>query len=297
MSDFEYENHSNGFAGYNYQLDNFNQFEPEECNQDGFENGLEIQAKIEEKILGNLNQRQKEAVLSENPSTLVIAGAGSGKTAVLTRRVAYLIANGVVPGQILCLTFTNKAAKEMNNRVRKLLYEVGINLPFLPSWSDNYIQNPLLCTFHALGVKILREYGEYIEIKKNFNILDEDDRKKVINECIRELNLDPKQFSTSLITYFIGLCKQEMLEAENSRRVSKDFLNQFHQIYRLYEQKLRSSQAIDFDDLILLPNLILRKFTEVRTALQNRWHHIMVDEFQDTNPAQFETIKMLSGKI
>lgn len=249
------------------------------------------------KILDGLNSRQQQAVLSSHPSTLVIAGAGSGKTAVLTRRVAYLIASGVLPGNILCLTFTNKAAKEMNNRVRKLLFEVGIDLPFVPSWSDNYAVNPLLCTFHALGVKILREYGEKIDIKKSFNILDEDDRKKIINASVKELNLDPKQFTPSLVSYFIGLCKQELLLASDSRRVSKDFLAPFHQIYRLYEQKLRSSQAVDFDDLILLPNIILADFVEVRTELQGRWHHIMVDEFQDTNPAQFSIIRMLAGEI
>lgn len=114
-------------------------------------------------ILNTLNQNQVAAVKSVTGSTLVIAGAGSGKTAVLTRRVAYLIANEQIPGRILCLTFTNKAAREMNKRVHSLLSEVDMSLPQIPAWKEDYLQNPLLCTFHSLGVRLLREFGSEID--------------------------------------------------------------------------------------------------------------------------------------
>jgi len=247
----------------------------------------------EEKILENLNKRQLEAVISQSPSTLVIAGAGSGKTAVLTRRVAYLIARGETPGKIVCLTFTNKAASEMNTRVRDLLKKVDINLPFVPPWSSDYTNSPLLCTFHALGVKILREFGDELGFQKDFNILDSSDQKTIIKETLKELNVDPKQVNPSLVSYFISSCKQELLEAKDSQNLTKDFLPVFHNLYKKYEQKLKKLNAVDFDDLILKTYLLLANFPEVRQILHRRFQHVLVDEFQDTNPAQFEIIKLL----
>jgi DNA helicase-2/ATP-dependent DNA helicase PcrA len=254
------------------------------------ENSKEIQ----EKILGGLNSRQFEATKAVTGSTLVIAGAGSGKTAVLTRRVAYLIAGGTPGGQILCLTFTNKAAKEMNTRVNSLLENVGIFIPRVPIWSSDYQHAPLLSTFHSLGVRLLREFGEKIELKKEFSILDMDDQKKIIREILKELNVDQKNLQPSLVTYFISQCKQELLLARDSRKISKDFLPIFHQVYAKYEAKLKASSSVDFDDLILLSYILLRDNSDVRSTIQERWRHVLVDEFQDTNPAQFEIIRLIA---
>ncbi len=248
------------------------------------------------KLLEGLNQKQAEAVQQTSGATLVIAGAGSGKTTVLTRRVAYLIAQGVLPGKILCLTFTNKAAEEMNQRVRKLLAENGINLPYIPTWREDYINSPLLCTFHSLGVRLLREFGDRIDLKKDFTILDSDDQKRVAKEIIKEMNLDTKTYQPSPFLYFVSQCKQELLTSDRSSQIGRDFMPIFHQFYRRYEQKLRSSHAVDFDDLLLLPYLLISQNSDVHEILLDRWHHIMVDEFQDTNEAQFALVKLLCPK-
>jgi DNA helicase II / ATP-dependent DNA helicase PcrA len=247
-----------------------------------------------DKILDNLNENQRKAVLSVSGANLVIAGAGSGKTAVLTKRVAYLIREGVIPGRILCLTFTNKAAGEMNVRVKKLLTEVGIDLPQIAPWKADYIQNPLLCTFHSLGVRVLREYGNLLELKKEFTILDTDDQKKIIRNILKELNVDPKNLQPSLALYFISQCKQNGLLPDSSRKLKLDYLPIFHQIYAKYQAHLKLNHTVDFDDLILYTYILLRDYLVVREELQNRWWHIMVDEFQDTNQPQFEIIKLLS---
>jgi DNA helicase II / ATP-dependent DNA helicase PcrA len=257
---------------------------------------LQILSETEEKILQDLNNKQIESVSSLEGSTLVIAGAGSGKTAVLVRRVAYLIAKGELPGNILCLTFTNKAAKEMNERVRKLLENVNINLPNLPPWQNDYLRIPLLCTFHSLGVRILREFGEEIDLKKEFTILDTEEQKKIIKQIQKDLNIDQKNLQANLVSYFISKCKQELLTPENSHKLTQDYLPVFHQIYKKYQEVLSKNQAVDFDDLILSPYLILKNSALTRQILQNRWTHIMIDEFQDTNPAQFELVKLLIPK-
>jgi len=245
------------------------------------------------KILHGLNHRQEEAAESLIGETLVIAGAGSGKTAVLTRRCAMLIANGAIPGSVLSLTFTNKAAAEMNQRIRKLLEEIGIFLPFIPSWRQDYVSAPLFCTFHSLGVRLLREFGEIINLKNDFTILDSDDQGKVIKQILKDLNIDTKTLQPSLASYFISQCKQESLMAKDSNKLAKEFIPTFHQIYARYEAQLKTLQVVDFDDLILLPTQILKTSLEARTTCQNRWQHIQIDEFQDTNSAQFELVKLL----
>ncbi len=244
-------------------------------------------------LTGKLNDKQKSAVKSITGQTLVIAGAGSGKTAVLTRRCAYLICLGVTPGKILSLTFTNKAAAEMNKRIKEILTEIGINLPVLPPWKEDYLSNPLFCTFHSLGVRILREFGQVLGYKKEFTILDKEDHLKLIRSIMKEMNLDQKQILPSLVSHFIGLCKQELLTAENSHLLSKEFLPVFHKIYAQYEERLKNNQSVDFDDLVIIPYLILKNNPEIRKICQDRWTHVQVDEFQDTNKAQFEIIKLL----
>ncbi len=245
-------------------------------------------------ILAGLNDKQLAAATSITGSTLVIAGAGSGKTSVLTRRLALLISQKIQPGKILSLTFTNKAAGEMNSRVYELLAKNGINLPRIPVWQQDYVNAPLLCTFHSLGVRLLREFGEYLELKKEFSIIDSDEQKKIIKKILKELNVSEKNLQPSLASYFIGQCKQELLTADQSKRLNKEFLPIFHQIYRKYEEHLITNHAVDFDDLILKTYLLLHNHPEVRQIVNQRWSHIMVDEFQDTNPAQFEIVKLLS---
>ena len=244
-------------------------------------------------LTDKLNDKQKSAVKSIEGETLVIAGAGSGKTAVLTRRCAYLICLGVVPGSILSLTFTNKAAAEMNKRIKEILAEIGVNLPIIPPWKEDYLSNPLFCTFHSLGVRILREFGQSLGYKKEFTILDKEDHLKLIRSIMKEMNLDQKQILPSLVSHFIGLCKQELLTAENSSLLSKEFLPIFHGIYAKYEDRLRKNQSVDFDDLVILPYLILRDNETARNICQNRWRHVQIDEFQDTNKAQFAMVKLL----
>ena len=244
-------------------------------------------------ILQGLNNNQSNAVQSITGSTLVIAGAGSGKTAVLARRVAYLIASGEIAGRILCVTFTNKGAGEMNSRVAKLLTEVGYDLPNIPPWQSDYVNKPLICTFHSLGVRLLREFGDRINLKKEFNILDSDEQKKIVRGIQSDLNIDPKKMNPSQALYFISQCKQELLLAKDSRRISKEFLPVFHQIYGRYEAILNQNQTVDFDDLILQYYIVLRDNTDFVELLRQRWWHILVDEFQDTNQSQFELIQLL----
>ena len=245
-------------------------------------------------IFTGLNTPQQDAVRSIEGETLVIAGAGSGKTAVLIRRVAYLISQGEEPGSILCLTFTNKAAAEMNGRVKKMLESLDIFLPQVPPWSDRYILlNPLLCTFHSLGVRLLREFGEYIGVKKTFSILDSDDVEKIVKQLLKKNNLDVKNYPPRGITSFISACKQELLLPENSHRLSKEYPEVVHRLYREYQAHLRENQVVDFDDLIILMHQLLSEHEEVKQVLQARWKHIMVDEFQDTNNAQFEVVRLL----
>jgi DNA helicase II / ATP-dependent DNA helicase PcrA len=244
-------------------------------------------------IINGLNARQIEAVNSLDGETLVLAGAGSGKTAVLTRRCANLIINGAVPGSILSLTFTNKAAKEMNDRMRKLLIAMGYNLPINRPWENDYSNTPLFCTFHALGVRLLREFVEEAGLKPGFSILDSDDVTKMIKAIIKELAIDDKALTASLVSYFIGQCKQELLLPERSKRLSKEFLPVFHKIYAIYARKCSESNVVDFDDLILKTYFLLKDYPELRSKLQQRWQHIQVDEFQDINLPQFKIISLL----
>jgi DNA helicase II / ATP-dependent DNA helicase PcrA len=244
-------------------------------------------------IFAGLNEPQAQAVRAVQGETLVIAGAGSGKTAVLTRRCAYLIAQGEPPGSILCLTFTNKAAKEMNERLDTLLTAQNILLPRTPTWNFDYNIRPLLCTFHALGVRLLREFGEPLGLKKEFTILDTDDQQKIIKNALKELNLDPKQYSPKLVSYFISQCKQELLTADFAYQLEAEYPDILRTLYKKYEAALIQSNVVDFDDLIMRSYLLLKHHPDVQKAIQTRWHHILVDEFQDTNKAQFELIKLL----
>jgi DNA helicase II / ATP-dependent DNA helicase PcrA len=245
-----------------------------------------------------MNDQQQQAIESLEGETLVIAGAGSGKTSVLTKRVANLIQHGVEPSSILCVTFTNKAAAEMRSRVYTELRNLNIEVPQVPSWSEEYLlYNPLVCTFHSLGVKILREFGDRISLKKNFTILDSDDQEKIIKNIISKQNLDPKQYPVRPLISFISSCKQELLSPSKSRRLEKEYPEVVHRIYSEYQQALSNNDSVDFDDLIFRTHELISNNVEIRTILHNRWKHIMVDEFQDTNQAQYSLIQLMYNPI
>lgn len=254
---------------------------------------VKVESMQEQILLKGLNQRQTEAVESITGSTLVIAGAGSGKTAVLTRRVAYLVSQGVVPGTILCLTFTNKAAREMQHRVRSILESVQIYLPSISPWIIDYTQVPLISTFHSLGMRLVREFGDFLGYNNSCSILDDDEQKKIIKSLMDARNLNEKTLSPKLVSYFISQCKQELLIAKESKKITREYLPVFHQLYADYEAVLKKNNSVDFDDLLFVPYQILSQNEEIRTIVQNRWLHVLVDEFQDTNLAQFELIQLI----
>lgn len=242
-------------------------------------------------ILEGLNHSQKEAVLTTEGPLLVIAGAGSGKTKVLVHRIAHLISQGILPRSILAVTFTNKAAREMEQRVAQLIA------------NDNG-QMPWLGTFHALGVYILRQDGHHIGIPRNFSILDEDDAVGIIKRALKKFELDPKQFQPARIRSVISKLKnasktpESYLEeaAEELAGYPKAILN----VFTAYEEELKESNALDFDDLLLKTVHLLKNNPETLQKYRTRWSHILVDEYQDTNQIQYQLTTMLaleSGNI
>ncbi len=224
-------------------------------------------------FLKDLNKQQFEAVTHDVGSVFVIAGAGTGKTRTLTMRIAYLIAQGYDPSRIMAVTFTNKAAKEMKSRVIDM---VG------PSASQVWMY-----TFHAFGLQILRKhihllpYGYLL----NFNIIDEEDAKVIIKEVIKSLNLEPKDYSMKHQRHIISLYKTSRLDAFE--------FNDEENIYLGYVKYLRENQFVDFDDLILYTQELLKTNEEIRTYYQQYFEHILIDEFQDTDVIQYDIIKML----
>ena len=223
--------------------------------------------------LESLNSKQKEAVEATEGPVLVVAGAGAGKTKVITERVKYLIEKGVSPESILAVTFTNKAAGEMKSRVAR--------------------GGPFIGTFHALGLLIIRENLQKFGIAKNFTILDEDDALKLIKECLTELKIDPKQFDPSRIRNNISRLKNQMMPADEFTDEST-FEKILGRVRRLYEEKTNAQNLLDFDDLLLKPVLLFKKDAEALRKYQERWRYIHIDEYQDTNEAQYVISKMLA---
>jgi hypothetical protein len=230
-----------------------------------------------------LNERQREAVITTEGPVLVIAGAGSGKTKVLTTRIAYLIENKKVNFEnILAITFTNKAAKEMKDRVSNLL--------------QRNIRKMHISTFHSFGVEILREYGYLINLDKNFTILDSDDSLKVIKIIVDDMNLS-KTLSPRHIKEVISSYKNKLILPEEAEKKTYTFEEkQIVEIYEKYNNKLCNSNSVDFDDLLLKPYMILDKYSNVLDQLQEKYKYILIDEYQDTNDAQYFLVKMLSSK-
>lgn len=240
-----------------------------------------------EDILKNLNKEQLEAVKHSKGSLLILAGAGSGKTRVLTSRIAHLIKSGVKAREILAVTFTNKAAKEMRARLGAILGEEVVKYMWVG-------------TFHSICGRILRQdvdafaFPSGKKLDKNFTIYDEQDSIAVIKNAIKKLNLDDKIYAPKLVKSIISNAKNKMQDAFSFSTFARDFKSQkIAEIFEEYENALNNNNAIDFDDMLMLAVKLLEKCPEVREKYFAKFQHIMVDEFQDTNQAQYELVKML----
>ncbi len=240
-----------------------------------------------------LNKEQKEAVESTEGPLLIIAGAGAGKTRVITQRIINLIKKGVEPKDILAVTFTNKAAKEMKARIKETIFK---EISFNSVTEDSY--TPQISTFHALGVKIIKENSHLLGIKKHFTIYDRSDSIKTIKECAKELGFDPKNLEPKKILSIISKQKGEGVEVTDITETLEEynFIEKIAiEIWDKYEKRLKKQNALDFDDLLLKTKKILQD-PEILKHYQNKWKYIHIDEYQDTNKIQDELTKLLSKK-
>lgn len=235
-------------------------------------------------LVDSLNDRQKEAVVNTDGPMLILAGAGSGKTKVLTTKVAYLIEEkNIDSNNILAITFTNKAAKEMKERIFKL-----------EGNSAFYIQ---ISTFHSFGLKILKENCELLGYEKNFTILDSDDSLSIIKKIMKELNIDANKYNPKAIKNVISNNKNEIIDPEKySLYVNTDFDEIALEVYRKYEKSLKINNAVDFDDLLILPLKLFNNNPGVLQKYQEKYKYVFIDEYQDTNEPQYILSKMISAK-
>jgi len=236
--------------------------------------------------LSYLNEQQKAAVLHTEGPLLILAGAGTGKTSVLTSRLAHIINKKLAfPNNILAVTFTNKAAKEMQLRIGNIIGKAveGMN------W---------LGTFHSIGTKLLRMHAELVDLKSDFTILDTDDQLKVIKEVIKLLDIDEKQFPPRLFLSFIDQCKNKGLTPERVKtEIDLDFIHEKSiEVYKNYQQRLKTLNSADFGDLLMLPLQILIKNKAILDKFQSTFKYILVDEYQDTNTVQYQLLRILSQK-
>lgn len=234
-------------------------------------------------LLSGLNKEQKEAVLHNEGPLLILAGAGSGKTRVLTHRIAYLIKeHGIYPSNILAITFTNKAAREMRERIDSLIGDLS---------NDMWVG-----TFHSICIRILRRDIEKLGYDRSFVIYDTTDQQVVIKECIKELNLNEKNFPPKSILETIGKQKDELIDANHFEKLyASDFrMGKIAKAYKLYEKKLKSNNALDFDDIIMNTIKLFKQYPEVLEYYQRRFRYVLVDEYQDTNTAQYTLVQKLS---
>ena len=233
-------------------------------------------------LIKTLNPEQQAAVQQTEGALLIIAGAGSGKTRVLTYRVAYLLQQGVYPERILAITFTNKAALEMKHRILEMVGEAG--------------QNIWISTFHSMCVKILRRDIEALGFKKSFTILDQDDSRRIIKRLIQERNLDDKKYSVSAVAEVIDRAKNQMQSAGDLLKSSRDpFGKNVAEIMKSYERYNLEHHSLDFNDLLNVTIQLFKEHPEILAYYSERFQYIMVDEYQDTNYSQYLLIKMLSS--
>ncbi|MBR2247796.1 MAG: UvrD-helicase domain-containing protein [Bacilli bacterium] len=235
-------------------------------------------------MLEGLNDKQKEAVLYNDGPLLIIAGAGAGKTKTLTTKIAYLIKEGITnPYNILAITFTNKAAKEMKDRVYELVGDVAKDIQ--------------ISTFHSFGLKLLRENARLLGYDSNFVIMDSDDSLTVVKKIIKELGYDPKVYNPRAIRNKISSCKNEMIDPQEYLKYAvSDYEKTVQLIYSKYEKKLKKNNSVDFDDLLLLPIELFRKEPSTLERYQNLYKYVLIDEYQDTNEAQYVLSKLISAK-
>ena len=234
--------------------------------------------------LEKLNPKQREAVLATEGPLLIVAGAGTGKTKTLTHRIYQLIHQGVHPHNILAITFTNKAAKEMRERVMHML-------------GDNFGEAPFMKTFHSLGVYVLRRFSREAGLKKDFAILDTTDTQKIIKEAMEKHGINPKIHEPKKIRSFISSRKSDGVTAEGfSKATHSSFTEIVSAVWTSYEEMKSKESGVDFDDLLLKTLELLSKNIEVRTALQNQWKYIHIDEYQDTNKVQYDIVRLLAEK-
>lgn len=230
--------------------------------------------------INNLNDKQREAVLHVDGPMLVLAGAGSGKTKVLTNRIANLIDNGVSPANILAITFTNKAAKEMKDRVYGL---IGNNAYMIQ-----------ISTFHSLGLKILKENYDKLGYDKNFVIIDSDDALTVIKKIMKDMNLSPQYYNAKNIRNKISSAKNELMDINSFSNL--EFDKNIVRVYEKYIEKLKVNNSVDFDDLLILPIKLFRSYPSILESYQERYKYILIDEYQDTNECQYIFSKMLASR-
>ena len=227
-----------------------------------------------------LNKEQQKAVNHIDGPMLVLAGAGSGKTKVLTNRIANLIENGISPYNILAITFTNKAAKEMKDRVVRLIGKEAYNIQ--------------ISTFHSLGLKILKENYSMLGYEKNFTIIDSDDVLTIIKKILKDKNMSKDRYNPREIKNKISSAKNEMMSIDSFAKV--EFDHKVVEVYKEYQQKLKNGNSVDFDDLLILPIKLFRNYPRVLEEYQDRYKYILIDEYQDTNEAQYTFSKLLSAK-
>ena len=234
--------------------------------------------------LDNLNDKQKEAVLYNDGPLLIIAGAGAGKTKTLTTKIAYLIEQGLAaPYNILAITFTNKAAKEMRDRLYLLIGDEARKLQ--------------VSTFHSFGLKLLRENYELLGYDRNFVIMDSDDSLTVVKKIIKDLNYDPKIYNPKAIRNKISSCKNELISVHDYERYAvSDYEQVIQKVYEKYEHKLKTNNSVDFDDLLILPIKLFKEHRDVLEKYQDLYKYVLIDEYQDTNEAQYILTKMISEK-
>ena len=239
--------------------------------------------------LENLNEFQKKAVLHKEGPLLIIAGAGAGKTKTLTQRILHLIKEGVDPINILAITFTNKAAREMSDRVEEGLTEK--NIPGL-----GYNEKPFVSTFHSLGVRVIKENSKLLNVPRHFTILDQSDSLSFIKQAIKENDLDPKQFTPRAIANVISRQKGDMVSVEKyAAKAGNQYFPQIVSgVWQKYEKKLKEHKSLDFDDLLLKTTILIEKDEKVRKYYQNLWKYIHIDEYQDTNTVQYRLSKALA---
>ncbi len=239
----------------------------------------------EHKLLNGMNPKQKEAVLATEGPLLIMAGAGSGKTRVLTHRMAYLLQEKLVnPWNILAITFTNKAAKEMKERVTRLVGTAG---------SDMWVS-----TFHSMCVRILRREAEQIGYSRNFTICDQSETETLMKRIVKEKNLDSKKFEPRAILGKISNAKNELLTPEEYANMTGNYFdNIVAECYGAYQRHLKNAQSMDFDDLIMQAVKLFEKYPETLAYYQNKFHYIHVDEYQDTNFAQYKLVQLLADKF